>query len=85
MHNIQHTLFKLLQSWRKELDEKVMMATVLMDLSRAYDCIPLDLLMAKLNAYGIDNVWLLLISDHLSRCKQRMKKGTFYNFWHGIR
>ena len=84
MHNIQHTLFKLLQSWQKELDEKVMMATVLMDLSRAYDCIPLDLLMAKLNAYGIDNVWLLLISDHLSHLKQRTKIGSSFSSWHDI-
>ena len=84
MHNIQHTLFKLLQSWRKELDEKVMMATVLMDLSRAYDCIPLDLLMAKLNAYGIDNVWLLLISDHLSHLKQRTKIGSSFSSWRDI-
>ena len=36
----QHALFKLLQSWQKELDEKGMVATVLMDLSKAYDCIP---------------------------------------------
>ena len=56
-----------------------------MDLSNAYHCTPHSLLKAKLNAYGIDSAALLLISDHLSRCKQRMKKGTFYNFWHGIR
>ena len=51
-HSTQHALFKLLQSWQKELDEKGMVATVLMDLSKAYDCIPHDLLIAKLNAYG---------------------------------
>ena len=60
-HSTQHALFKLLQSWQKELDEKGMVATVLMDLSKAYDCIPHDLLIAKLNAYGIDSVGLLLI------------------------
>ena len=65
----QHALFKFLQSWQKELDEKGMVATVLMDLSKAYDCIPHDLLIAKLNAYGIDSVGLLLISDYLSRRK----------------
>ena len=61
--NTQHALFKLLQSWQKELDEKGMVATVLMDLSKACDCIPHDLLIAKLNAYGIDSVGLLVISD----------------------
>ena len=41
-HSTQHALFKLSQSWQKELDEKGMAATVLMDLSKAYDCIPHD-------------------------------------------
>ena len=83
-HNTQYTLLKLLQSWQKELDEKGMVATVLMDLSKAYDCIPHDLLIAKLNAYGIDSVGLLLISDYLSRRKQRTKIGSSYSSWHDI-
>ena len=70
---------------QKELDEKGMVATVLMDLSKAYDdCIPHDLLIAKLSAYGIDNVGLLLISDYLSRRKQRTKIGSSYSSWHDI-
>ena len=58
-HSTQHALLKLLQSWQKELDEKGMVATVLMDLSKAYDCIPHYLLIAKLNAYATDSVGLL--------------------------
>ena len=59
----------------KGLDEKGMVATVLMDLSKAYDCIPHDLLIAKLSAYGIDSVGFLLISDCFSHRKQRTKIG----------
>ena len=68
-HSTQHASFKLLQSRQKELDEKGVVATVLMDMSKVYECIPHDLLIAKLNAYGIDRVGLLLISDYLSRRK----------------
>ena len=57
-HSTQHALSKLLQSWQKELDEKGMVATVLMDLSKAYGCIPHDLLIAKFSGYGIDSVGL---------------------------
>ena len=69
MQSTQHAFSMLLRSWEKEIDEKGMVATVLMDLSKAYDCIPNDLLIAKLNTYGIDGVGLLLISDYLSRRK----------------
>ena len=83
-HSTQHALFKLLQSWQKELDEKGMVATVLMDLSNTYDCIPHNLLIAKLSAYGIDSMGLLLVSDYFSHGKQRTKIGSFYSSWHDI-
>ena len=61
-----------------------MVTTVLMDLSKAYDCIQHDFLIAKLSGYDIESVELLLISDYLSHRKQRTKIGSPYNFWHGI-
>ena len=84
MHSTQHAQFKLLRPWQNELDEKGMVATLLMDLSKAYDCIPHDLLLAKLNVYGTDSVTLLLISDYLSRRKQRKKIGLSYSSWYDI-
>ena len=52
-HSTQHALFRLIQSWQKELDESGFVGTILMDLSKAYDCLPHDLMVAKLEAYGI--------------------------------
>ena len=52
VHSTQHGLFKLLQSWQKELDEKGMVGTVLIDLLKVYDCITHHFLIAKLDAYG---------------------------------
>ena len=46
-HSTQHALFKLLQSWQKELDSGGFLRTILMDLSKAYDCISHELLVAK--------------------------------------
>ena len=44
-----------------------------------------DLVIAKLNAYGIDSVELLLISDYLCCRKQRAKIGiVLYSSWHDI-
>ena len=56
-----------------------------MDLSKAYDCLPHDLLIVKLEAYGLDNDSLNLPSDYLSFRKQRTKVGSAYSKWSKIR
>ena len=52
---------------------------VLMDLSKAcYDCIPHDLLITKLEAYGLDKTSSHLLRDYLSDRKQRAKIGSSF-------
>ena len=68
-HSTQCALFKLLQSWQKELDNGCFVGTVLMELSKAYDRIPHELLVAKLKSYGI----VRLLFDYLTNRKQRTK------------
>ena len=58
--------------------------TVLMDLSKAYDCIPHDLLIAKLEAYGLDKTCLHLLRDYLSNRKQRTRIGSSFSDWWDI-
>ena len=53
-------------------------------ISKAYGCNPHDLLLAKLNTYGICSVGLLLVSDYLSCRKQRRKIRWFYGSWHDV-
>ena len=40
VHSTQHVLFRLLQEWKNELDKSGFLGTILMDLSKAYDCLP---------------------------------------------
>ena len=53
-HSTQHALFKLLQAWQEELYKFGFVGAILMNLSKAYDCLPHDLPVAKFEAYGID-------------------------------
>ena len=50
-----------------------------MDLSKASDCMPHDLLIAKLNAHGFGAQSLGLNADYFSNRKQRVKIGTTYS------
>ena len=49
-----HVLIRLIENWKKHLDNKKIVGTVLIDLSKGSDCIPHDLLIAKLHAYGFN-------------------------------
>ena len=50
-------------------------------LSKAFDCIPHDLFIAKLEAYGFQIDALKLIYDYLSNRKQRVKINETFSSW----
>ena len=80
-HSAQHALIRLIETIRKTLDRKGVAGLVLMDLSKAFDCMPYDLLIAKLKAYGFGLQGLRLIANYLSDRKQRVKVGSTYSDW----
>ena len=51
----QYPLFRRLQKRSKEPDSGGFIGTILMDLSKTYDCLRHDLLMVKLEVYGLDS------------------------------
>ena len=83
-YSTNHALIRLLEDWRHVLDKKEIVGTVLCDLSKAFDTLPHDLLIAKLEAYGIGPKALRLLSNYLKGRRQRCKIGTFYSTWREI-
>ena len=54
------------------------------DLSKAFDCLSHELLIAKLDAFGFDKISLKLVHNYLSNHKQRVKKNDSYGSWREI-
>ena len=78
-YSSNHVLIRLIENWKKALDEKFFVGAVLMDLSKAFDCIPHDLLIAKLHAYGFSEKTVTFIYSYLKRRKQNVKIENFYS------
>ena len=71
----------MIELWKKALDNKKIAGGVLTDLSKAFDCLNHNLLVAKLDAYGFDTNALDYINNYLKGRKQRTKVGNAYCLW----
>ena len=81
----QSTLLRLLEDWRKALDNNECVAAILMDLSRAFDCLPHGLLIAKLRAYVLSKEAVgLLLESYLSDRSKQVKLGKCTSPWENL-
>ena len=74
----------MLEKWKSAIDNKKMFGALLTDLSKAFDCLSHDLLIAKLNAYGFSIAALRLVQNYLSNRKQRTKINSDFSSWEEI-
>ena len=79
--NTQHALITLIEKWKLSLDSNGYAGAIIMDLSKAFDTINHDLLIAKLNAYGFQKKALILIKSYLDNRWQRTKINTSFSSW----
>ena len=80
----QSTLLRLLEDWRKALDNNECVAAIFMDLSKAFDCLPHELLVAKLRAYGLSEEAVKLLDSYLSDRSQQIRLGPHTSTWERI-
>ena len=62
----QHALLSLIEKWKNVLDNKGYGGARLMDLSKAFNTINHDFLIAKLHFYGCSKESLKLIKSYLT-------------------
>ena len=80
-NSTQYALLNLIESWKKYRENNGYSAAVLMDLSKAFDTINHDLLLAKLHAYGVSANALKLMMSYLQNRHQRTKINDSYSNW----
>ena len=84
-YSSQDALFRVIEQCRKILDRSGKVGMVLMDLSKAYDCIPRDSLLATLETYGFSLESLSLMNSYLTNRLQRVKVNGTYSSWQQVK
>ena len=70
----------MIEIWRKCLDENKIVGAPLMDLSKVFNCLSHDLLVAKREEYGLDTKALKLMLSYLSGHKPCVKTRNSFSF-----
>ena len=83
-YSTQNCLMVMLERMKKAVDNKNLAGALLTDLSKAFDCINHELLIAKLNSYGFSQSSLTLLLSYLSDRKQRTKVKNSFSNWSEI-
>ena len=63
----QHALLNLINKWHSCLDNSGVVGATLIDLSKGTDCLPHELISAKLHAHGVGIKNLKLSQEYLSK------------------
>ena len=69
-HNKHHCLLAMLEKWKSAVDKRKSFGTLLADLSKAFDCLSHELLLAKPHAYGFCIAALRLTHSYLTNRRE---------------
>ena len=83
-HSCLTALLKMTEDWRANLDNRKSVAVVAVDLSKAFDSVCHNLLIAKLKAYGFSIEALNLMKNYLLNRRQRVTITGIYSNWRTI-
>ena len=89
-YSTQHCLLLMLEKWKLAVDNNEAFGALLTDLSKAFDCLNHDLLIAKLHSPRSPRLLTFstsprLLSDCLSNRKQRIKVENVFSKWQNIK
>jgi len=80
-HSCSSMLLKLTEDIRKALDQGYCMGLIAMDLTKAFNVIPIGLFIAKIKAYGYSDSACKLMLSYLTNRSQRVKINESVSKW----
>ena len=80
-YSCQSLLVKCIDNWKSALDKQQYIGALFMDLSKAFDCLPHGLIIAKLHAYGLELPACNLLFSYLHGRKQRVRISNSRSSW----
>ena len=83
-YSARHCVVVMLEKWRATLDNRGCSGVLLTDLSKAFDCLSHDLLLAKLEACCFDYMSVKLLHSYLTDWHQRVRINSNYSTWSEI-
>ncbi len=72
---------QFIDPWKYALDNDKFVGTLLIDLSKAFDCIPHGLLIAKMKAYGLSDEACTFMSSYICDRYHRVKISNTKSSW----
>ena len=80
-YSTQHCLLLMLEKWKLNEDNNETFGALSADLSKAFDCLSQNLLIAELRSYDLSLTCPRLLSDYLSNRKQQIKVENVFSKW----
>ena len=77
-------LLKIMDEWTYNLEQGIQIDVVYTDFEKAFDKVPHQGLISKLEAYNLNNTLLLRIQDFLCNRKQRVIVNGTYSQWYRV-
>ena len=74
----------MIETWKAKLKNRSKVGVIIMDLSKAFDSLNHDLLLAKLEAYGLDNKAVSFMKSYLTNRLQHCKINNSFSEWTNI-
>ena len=75
----QNSLLAMFEKWKTSVNKEMVFGVLLTDLSKDFDCLSRELIIAKLNAYGFTLPALNLICNYLEEQKKMTKVNQAYS------